>query len=58
MRNLLSALQEGRLIELPTAEKIKSECCSGMNCSWVCVPCSQPFPNSPPLPMAIFDCRL
>ena len=36
-------------------EKIKSVVLSGRKSSWPWLPFSQPFPNKPPEPMAIFD---
>ena len=35
------------------AAKMKSVVRSGMNSRWVCVPCMNPLPNTPPEPMAI-----
>ena len=39
------------------SEKIKSVCCSGINCKFVSLPCSKPVPQKPPEPTAILLCN-
>ena len=39
----------------PIVQKIKSVLCSGTKSKRVCVPFTNPFPNKPPEPIAIFD---
>ena len=40
----------------PTTVKMKSVCCSGTYAPFVCEPPNSPWPVSPPLPIAIWDC--
>ena len=37
----------------PATVKTKSVCCSGTKPDWVCEPWNSPWPNKPPLPIAI-----
>ena len=37
----------------PNALKIKSVCCSGINCKFVSLPFNKPVPIRPPEPIAI-----
>ena len=41
----------------PNALKIKSVCCSGINCKFVSLPFNKPVPRRPPEPIAILLCN-
>ena len=44
-------------ISSPAALKIKSVCCSGINCKFVNLPFRRPVPNNPPEPIPILLCN-
>ena len=42
----------------PATVKMKSVCCSGTKPDLVCEPLKSPWPNTPPLPIAIRACSV